>query len=185
MSLSACRFSRGRVKSKGIQLLIFKRSNVHCAWDSSLHQTLDTPLPSVASPPLHKLDQTGHRHLSHGGDADRSCQKQDRTRGRKRTPAPTTHYPAPTCQTLCLCQYGSLAPRASRKNGSNMETSAVHCSARDAPAMAPSGIEAVLEVQVQSGASQTKDLPRDRDLDQGNGQGQPTVGSGTDPGRIA
>jgi len=55
----------------------------------------------------------------------------------------------------------------------------------DALAVAPSGIQAVLEVQVHSGASQTEDLPRDRGLDQGHGQGQPTVGSGTDPGRIA
>jgi hypothetical protein len=86
-SLAACRFPRGRVQSKCIHLLIFKRGNVHCAGDSFLHQTADKPLPSVASPPLHKLDQTGHCHLSHGGDADRSCQKQVRTRGRKRTPA--------------------------------------------------------------------------------------------------
>ncbi|SRR5258708_4898333 len=185
MSLAACRFPRGRVQSKCIHLLIFKRSNVHCAWYSSLHQTLDKPLPSVASPPLHKLDQTGHRHLSHGGDADRSCQKQVRTRGRKRTPSPTTDYPAPTRQTTCLCQNGSLAPGASRKNGSNMETSAVHCAARDSFAVAPSGIEAVLEVQVQSGASQTEDLRRDRGLNQGNGQRQPTVGSRADSWRIA
>jgi hypothetical protein len=55
----------------------------------------------------------------------------------------------------------------------------------DSFAVAPSGIQAVLEVQVQSGVSQTEDLSRDRGLDQGNGQGQPIVGSGTDPGSIA
>ena len=37
-------------------------------------------------------------------------------------------------------------------------------SARDALAVAPSGIQAVLEVQVQSGAFQPEDLPRDRGL---------------------
>ena len=42
-------------------------------------------------------------------------------------------------------------------------------SARDALAVAPSGIQAVLEVQVQSGAFQTEDLPRDCGPDQGNG----------------
>src|SRR5215471_8076771 len=162
MSLAACRFPRGRVKSKCIHLLIFKRGNVHCAWDSYFHQTVDKPLPSVATPPLHKLDQTGHRHLSHGGDADRSCQKQVRTRGRKRAPSPTTDYPPPTRQTTRLCQNGSHAPRVSCKNGSNLETSAVHCSARDALVVAPTGIQAVLEVQVQSGFCQTEDLPRDR-----------------------
>lgn len=180
MSRSACRFPRGRVQSKCIHLLIFKRGNLHCAWDSSLHQTVDKPLPSVASPPLHTLDQTGHHHLSPAGDADRSCQKQVRTGGRKRAPSPTTDYPAPTGQTTRLCQNGPHAPRVSCKNGSNMETSAVHCSARDALAVAPSGIQAVLEVQVQSGASQTEDLPRDRSLDQGHGQRQPTVGSRAD-----
>jgi putative transposase len=35
--------------------------------DSFIHQTVDKTLPSVASPPHQKLDQTGHCHLSHGG----------------------------------------------------------------------------------------------------------------------
>jgi len=126
MSLAACRFPRGRVPSKCIHLLIFKRGNVVCAWDSFLHHTADTPLPSIASPPLQKLDQTGHCHFSHGGDADRSCQKHVRTHGRKRAPAPTTAYPAPTHQTTRLSQNGSYAPCVSCKNGSNMETGAFH-----------------------------------------------------------
>jgi hypothetical protein len=58
-------------------------------------------------------------------------------------------------------------------------------SARYAPAVASSGISAVLEVQVQGSFYQTKDIPRDRGLDQGDGKGQSTVGSRTDPGRIA
>jgi len=130
MSLSACRFPRGRAQSKWIPLLIFKRSHVLCAWHSSLHQTLDKPLPSVATPPLHELDQTGHSHLSHGGDADRSCQKQVSTRGRKRTPSLPTDSPAPTRQTTCLSQNGPDAPGAADQNGSNLETSAVPCSGR-------------------------------------------------------
>ncbi len=185
MPLSPCRFPRTRVQSKCIHLLIFKRGKVHCAWDSYLHQTIDKSLLSVAPPSLQNLDQTGHCHLSHGGDADRPSQKQVRTRGRKRAPSKASHYPPSTHQTTCLCSSGSLAARASRKNGSNMETSAVHCAARDALAVAPSGIQAVLEIQVQSGTSQTEDLPRDRGLNQRNGSGQPTVGSRTDPGRIA
>ena len=55
----------------------------------------------------------------------------------------------------------------------------------DAPEVASSGISAVLEVQVQGGFSQTEDIPRDRGLDQRDGKGQSTVGSGTDPGRMA
>ena len=58
-------------------------------------------------------------------------------------------------------------------------------SARDAPEVASAGISAVLEVQVQGSFYQTKDIPRDRGLDQGDGKGQSTVGSGMDPGRIA
>jgi hypothetical protein len=53
-------------------LLIYKRGKVHCAQDSFIHRTVDKLLLSVVSTPLHKLDQTGHCHLSHGGDADRS-----------------------------------------------------------------------------------------------------------------
>jgi hypothetical protein len=49
-------------------------------------------------------------------------------------------------------------------------------SARYAPAVASSGISAVLEVQVQGSFYQTKDIPRDRGLDQGDGKGQSTVG---------
>src|SRR5207248_10621672 len=48
-----------------------------------------------------------------------------------------------------------------------------HRSARDAPTVASSGIQAVLEVQVQSSFYQTKDLCREYLLDQGNGQRQP------------
>jgi hypothetical protein len=55
----------------------------------------------------------------------------------------------------------------------------------NAPALASPGISIVLEVHVQSGGSQTEDLHGDRGVDQENGSGQPTVGSGTHPGRIA
>jgi hypothetical protein len=84
----------------------------------------------------------------------------------------------------CLCQKGSDPPRASREIGSDLETSTGHRPARDGPALASPGVYTLLEVHVQSGGSQTEDLHRDRGVDQGDGQGQPTVGSGTDPGRI-
>jgi len=58
-------------------------------------------------------------------------------------------------------------------------------SARDVTTVASSGFPALLEVQVQSGDSQTEDLSRDRGFDQGNGQRQPTVGSRADSWRIA
>src|SRR5215471_14551201 len=58
-------------------------------------------------------------------------------------------------------------------------------SARDAPAVASPGLQALLEVQVQGSFSQAKTIPGDRDLDQGDGEGQPTLGSRADPRRIA
>jgi hypothetical protein len=54
-------------------------------------------------------------------------------------------------------------------------------SARDAPAVASPGIQALLERQVQRSLYQTKDLSRDHLLDQGDGRQQSTVGSRTDP----
>ena len=117
-------------------------------------------------------------------DADRPCQEQVRTRDRKRTPSKASHYPAPTGETTRLCQSGSDTPGASGQDGSNLEAGAFHRSARDASAMASSGIQALLEIQVQSNFCQTKDLRRDHRLDQGDGKQQSTVGSRTDPWRI-
>ncbi len=72
------------------------------------------------------------------------------------------------------------APGASGQDGSKLEASTVHRSARDATTVASSWIQAVLEAQVQSTFCQTKDLRRDRGFDQGNGQRQPTMGSRAD-----
>jgi hypothetical protein len=74
---------------------------------------------------------------------------------------------------------------ASGKSRSDLETSAVHRSTRDAPAVASPGLQALLEIQVQSSFCHTKGSRRDRGLDQGNGKQQSTVGSGTHPWRIA
>ena len=120
----------------------------------------------------------------YAGDDDRPCQKQVRTRGRKRAPPSATHYSPPTGETTHLYQNGSDAPGASGQDGSNLEASAFHRSARDVPPLASSGIQAVLEIQVQSSFCQTKDLRRDRSFDQGDGKQQSTVGSRADSWRI-
>ena len=60
MSLAACRFPRGRVQSKCIHLIIFKRGHVPCAWDSCLHQAVDKHELSIAPPLFYTLDKTGH-----------------------------------------------------------------------------------------------------------------------------
>src|SRR6266700_2712561 len=139
MSLAPCRYSGGRVESQGIHLLISQRGNVYHAWGSHLHQANDKPLPSVAPTPLRRLDHTIHS-LSCLGDADRPHQKQVRTHGRKRASTPATYRPSPTRQTTRMCHNGSDAPGAAGKGGSDLETSALHCSARDASALASSGI---------------------------------------------
>ncbi len=57
-----------------------------------------------------------------------------------------------------------------------MEASAFHHPARDAPAVASPGIQAVLEIQVQSSICQTKDLRRNRGFHQGNGRAESAFG---------
>src|SRR5260221_1252811 len=156
-SLAPCRFRRGRVKSKAITCSSSQGGNVHCAWNSHLHQTVDRLLSSFAPPPLRRLDKTGH-HLSSTGDADRPCQKQVRTRGRKRTPTSATHCSSSTGETTRLYQNGPDAPGASGQDGSDLEASAFPSSARNAPPLASPGIQALLAIQVQSGFCQTKDL---------------------------
>jgi len=47
------------------------------------------------------------------------------------------------------------------------------------------GCAALLEVQIPSSIFQTKDTPRDCCVDQGNGGAESTVGSGTNPWRVA
>src|SRR3989442_4476150 len=84
-----------------------------------------------------------------------------------------------------MYQNGPHAPGASGKNGSSLETSPLHRPARDVTAVASPGCPALLEVQIQSSCSQIKDIRRDRGLNQGNGQRQPTVGSRADSWRIA
>jgi hypothetical protein len=69
--------------------------------------------------------------------------------------------------------------------GRDLEASAFYRSARDAPALASAGIQAVLEIQVQSGFCQTKDLCRDCGFDQGDGKQQSALGSRTYSWRIA
>jgi hypothetical protein len=182
MSLAPCRFSGGRVESQGIHLLISQRGNVYHAWGSHLHQANDKPLPSVAPTPLRRLDHTIHS-LSCLGDADRPHQKQVRACGRKRPPASTIDHPASTGETACLYQDGPDAPGPAGKNGTDLETSPRHRSARDAAAVASPGLQTLWEIQVQSNFCHTKDLHRDGGLDQGDGKGQSPVGSRTDPWR--
>src|SRR5215467_9791406 len=99
--------------------------------------------------------------------------------------ASATHYSAATSETTCLHQDGPHAPGPVGKHSADLETGSLHRSARDASARAAPGLQTLVEVQVQGSFSQTKDRPGDRDLDQGDGKGQPILGSREDPRRIA
>src|SRR5216684_5755683 len=140
-----------------IDLLIFTEGNRYCAEDSHLHHAVDKLLSSVAPPPLHRLDQTRH-HLAPARNTDRLFQEHVRPCDRKRTLASTTHHPASTGETTCLYQDGPAAPGASGGGGAHLEASAVHRSARDAAAMASPGLQALVEIQVQSHFCHTQDL---------------------------
>jgi hypothetical protein len=118
-----------------------QRGHVHCAWDSHLHHAVNKPLPSVAPTPLQRLDETVH-HFSLVGVAGRPSQKHVRTDGRKRPPPSATHHPPSARETTHLYQNGSAAPGTPGKSRSDLETSAVDCSARDAPAVASPGMRA-------------------------------------------
>ncbi len=148
---------RGRVQSKEFICLSSRRRNIDCAWDSLLFQAVDRSLPSVAPAPLRHLDHTRH-HLAPAGDADRPCQKQVPTRGRKRTPASAIDHPASTGETTRLYQNGPDASDSSGKDSSELETSPRHCPARDIAAVASPGLQALLEIQVQSNFCHTKDF---------------------------
>ena len=138
-------------------------------------------MPSVAAPLLRRLDQTRH-YLTYAGDTDRPCQKQIRTRGRKRPVASAIDHPAAPGVAACLYQDGSDAPGPAVKNGTNLETSPRHCPARDAPAVAPPGLQALLEIQVEGSFSQAKAIPGDYLLDWGRWQG--TIDSGEQNGFV-
>jgi hypothetical protein len=54
----------------------------------------------------------------------------------------------------------------------------------DAPALASSGISALLEIHIQSSIFQTKDTRRNRGVDQRHGGAKSALGSGANPRRI-
>jgi len=65
-----------------------------------------------------------------------------------------------------------------------MEASPLDCSARDASQVASSGLSPLLEIQVKAKVGTSESGSRDYRVDQGDGQEQSALGSGTDSGRI-
>jgi len=117
-----------------------------------------------------RLDKTGH-HCAYTGDADRPCQEQVRTRSRARASSKASHDPPQTGETTCLYQNGPDAPGSSVEGWqgpASKRTSLVQ--EDDTPTMASQGIQALLEIAVQSTFCQTKDLRRDRGLEKARWQ---------------
>ncbi len=61
-------------------------------------------------------------------------------------------------QMIQVASTGPHTPRISGQDGTNMEASTVHRSARDAPAVASPELQALVEIQVQSHVHHTQDL---------------------------
>ncbi len=66
-----------------------------------------------------------------------------------------------------------------------MEASPLDCPAGDASQVASSGLSPLLETQVKAKVDASEGGSRDYRVDQGDGEEQSALGSGTDPGRIA
>jgi hypothetical protein len=81
-------------------------------------------------------------------------------------------HPAAPGEAACLYQDGSDAPGPAVKNGTNLETSPRHCPARNATAVAPPRLQALLEIQVEGSLSQAKAISGDYLLNSGDGKGQ-------------
>src|SRR5215469_7636906 len=80
--------------------------------------------------PLSSVDQTAHFFLA-TPNPRRPWQKQVRACDRKRPLTTTTHHPQKAGETAGMHENGSGAPRLFGTGGPDMETSALHRSARD------------------------------------------------------
>jgi hypothetical protein len=91
--------------------------------------------------------------------------------------ASTSDHPASTRETVCLYSDGPHTPGPAGKHSADLETGHRHRSARDASAVASSGLQALLEVQVAGSFSRAKNIQETVVLRKRDGKGQPTVGS--------
>ena len=113
-----------------------------------------------------------------------SCSRQIRTGCRERPLTSTTHHPSSPDQTTKIYTNGSHPPRPSGEGSSDLETSPLDCSARNASHMASSAVPPLLEAPFQAKTDTGESSCRDHCVDQGDGKQQSTLGSGTDPRRI-
>src|SRR5262249_3231025 len=95
----------------------------------------------------------------------------------------TTHHPQAPGETARLHEDGSSASRLLGKSASDLETSALHCSARDAAALASGALSPVLEAQIKGSCSQAKGHRPNDYLDQRDGDEQSALGRREDSRR--
>src|SRR5215472_7097063 len=114
------------------------------------------------------LDQTA-RDLLTAGYPRGSWQKQVRAHRRKCPLASTTHYSQAPGEAPSMHQNGSHAPGPTGQARSDLETDALHCSARDVTALASGALALALEAQVQGLFKQAEDSCRNDRLDQADG----------------
>jgi len=103
-----------------------------------------------------------------------SCSRQIRTGCRERPLTSTTHHPPSPDQTTKIYANGSHPPRPSGKGSSDLETSPLDCSARDASHMASSAVPPLLEAPFQAKTDTGESSSRDHCVDQGDGKQQST-----------
>ena len=163
--------------------MVLRRSSF-CVSYSEPHQALDLLLLSSPPPALSAIDKTAS-YLTAARNHKGSYPGKSRTGGRECPLAPTTHHPPSTNQTTDMHENGSTPASTFGKGRSGLETSSLDCSARDASQVVSSGVSPLLEAEVKGEVGTSEGGSRDHCLDQGDGKQQSTLGSGTDPRRIA
>ena len=98
--------------------------------------------------------------------------------------ASASDHPAAPGEADCLYQDGSDVPGPAGKQGTHLETSLRHCPARGASAVAPSGLQTLLEVQVEGSFSHAKNIPGDHGLEEARWLGIIACGEQSGSGRI-
>src|SRR5215472_14684478 len=124
---------------------------------------------------LDSLDQTTGDLLA-AGHPHRPWQKQVRADRGKRSLTTPTHRSQAASETASMHENRSPPSHPTDQAGSDLETSALHRSARYPTALASGALSLVLEAQVHGFYSQAPGRRRNDRLDQRDGQEESTLG---------
>ena len=170
--------------SNAVHLWYWQRRSFFCVLRFSPHETSRLQLLLSTATTTAELDKTTPS-LTAARDDHGSFPRESRTTCRECPLASTTHCAAPTNQTANMYHNGSASLGASGKSSSDIEASFVHCSTRDPAPLASPSISCILEAQVQSNVSKTKNLSRGHRIDQRDGAEQSALGSRANSWRVA